>query len=42
MSSSTWKDYFSQGGIFETNPVKSPIAGVRQPRAALARLWLNS
>ena len=42
MSSSTWKDYFSQGGIFETNPVKSPIAGVRQPRAALAHLWLNS
>ena len=40
MSSSTWKDYFSQGGIFETNPVKSPIAGVRrtfQQRVALER-----
>jgi hypothetical protein len=32
MSSSTWKDYFNQGGIFETNPAKSPISGVRKPR----------
>ena len=30
MSSSTWKDSFKQGGIFENNPVKSPIAGVRR------------
>jgi len=27
MSSSTWKDSFVQGGIFEDNPQKSPIAG---------------
>jgi hypothetical protein len=30
MSSATWKDSFKQGGIFENNPVKSPIAGVRR------------
>lgn len=30
MSSLTWKDSFSQGGIFEDNPVKSPIAGANK------------
>jgi len=39
MSSSNWKDYFQQGGIFEDNPVKSPIAGVRsQPTFLPPRL----
>ena len=27
MSSSTWKDSFVQGGIFEDSPAKSPLAG---------------
>ena len=30
MSSTTWKDYFKQGGIFEYNAVKSPIAGANK------------
>ncbi len=35
MSSKTWKDSFRQGGIFEDNPVKSPIAGVRRASCTL-------
>lgn len=30
MSSKTWKDSFKQGGIFEDNAVKSPIAGANK------------
>ena len=30
MSSLTWKESFSQGGIFEDNPKKSPLAGANR------------